>query len=391
MLGTQSIYGIDEGSKSRIVAHPATWYCGYGKGESLFHGLRNSNFYPCINTTASAINSSFQEQNNGYLLNSVILITPKVIMDFLPDDFQFTAKDKLITKTNFVDELEIESGVKYTDGNNPKKEIDSFITPLLENLPEIIKSQKSSELIARIENNLKNRELQVWFNNPKIQQLWQSTELSGTKTCDNINPVSLITPVIANISGDKRNLYTSHNYNILRDAKKFKITYTQSTPIDIESRLIREYHPNDSFGMVAFQIPANTSDYKITSANQYNLPFLRKYYQIETEQLVNKEPLIPSNVKQIINSSKDLSENQSEQRGFVYDNPDGSKVLGIYVDETGDFEVNVEFELSGNSWFNFWKEDKVEFLGQVGLNQSVNISGKTISDSNIIQKGIEIR
>ncbi len=402
ILGTQSIYGIDEGSKSRFVAHPATWYYGYGLRESTFHGIRNSNFFSCLETSSSIINSQFQAQQEGYLLNSIIFLSPKVILDFLPDNFSFIAKDKTITKANFLNEIEIESGVKFTDGNNPKKEIDSFIKPLLENLPTIITSQKSSKLLNSLENSLRTRSLGIWFDNPKVQNLWRSTGLSGTNTCQNYNPNS-ITPIIANISGDKRNLYTTHNYLLERSQNKINIKYSQKTPPDIETKLIREYRANQSFGMVGIQIPRNTKNWNVTSDNSYNLPFLRKYYVLQTKELVNKEPYIVGELKQVINSGVDLGgnfdsnqnieqnknkdnskDNSKPKQGFIYDNPDGSKVLGIYVDETGNFEVEFEFELdNNNSWLDnlqFWRNQKLEFTGQVGMNQTIETKNKIITD-----------
>jgi hypothetical protein len=390
ILGTESIYGIDEGSKSRFVAHPATWYYGYGSHQSMFHGIRNSNFWSCINTSAEVINSGFQTQENGFLINVLMLITPQLLLDFLPDNYSFVVKGKTINKSNLVDSIELNSGVQYSDGNNPKKEIDGFVGPILEDLPKIIQSQKPSEILTRLENNLKNRNLQINFQNPKIQKLWESTGLSGNNTCSDQNPKNVITPVIANISGDKRNLYTTHNYNITKQNSKIKIKYSQSTPLDISSKLIRGYNNKESFGLVGFQIPSSAKNFKISSLVSYDLPLLRKYYVLETKSIVNKEPVILPEIQQIINSGENLKDEKSQNSGFVYSNPDGSKVVGIYVDDSGNFDVDVQMELEQDWKIDFWNQKKLEFIGQPGLNQSLNINGKNIENKDQILIGSSI-
>jgi Protein of unknown function (DUF4012) len=389
ILGTQSIYGIDQGNNSPIVAHPATWYYGYGFGESSFHGLRNSNFWSCLDTSSRVIRQGFEQQENGYGLSSIILITPQLILDFLPDDYSFKIRDKVINKSNLLDEIEINSGVKYSDASNPKKEIDSFLNPILEDLPKILSTQKPAELFQKLENNLRTRNLQINFKDSKIQNLWNSTGLSGNNTCTNSNKSAFVTPVIANISGDKRNLYTTHNYDITRTENKIKIKYSQKTPPNIESKLIRQYNSKTSFGMVGFTVPETASNLQINSKNSYQLPFLRKYYLLETQQIKNKQPIILPEIQQAINSGYNIADitNDSSKQGFVYNNPDSSKVLGVYVDDSGDFDVDVEFDLNSNWKLDFWKKESAEFIGQVGLNQSLSINGKTVENKDQILIG----
>lgn len=383
---SQSIYFFDKGSKTDTLAHPAMSYYGFFEGKVDAHGARNSNVFPCFPDTAKYLEREFAKTENGYNIDDVILTSPDYLLGYLPEEFELNIGNQKVPKNQILKKIEQITAIEIEDINNPKKQITTIFNLIINQLPEILKGQALIDLISYTQESLQARNIYTWFRNDKIQKLWQTTGMAGINTCQNLNSNHVITPIVINLSGDKRNLITNNDFEVITDKNLMKLKWTQTLPEDKYSLLQRGYN-KDGITMIGFQIPADWQVQKIFSSNQIVAPFLRNYY---LQQLVNENQtnyVVPPEIEHLTNSSFDYSQ-KDLNKGFSYIQPDGSRVIGQYIYDSfdkgfvsGEFEVKTSDDL----------ESSIYFYSQPGINNiSVSINGQRNTNKIQLQKGINI-
>jgi hypothetical protein len=379
---SQSIYTFDQGSPLPLVAHPATWYYGYLEGLNDLHGARNSNVFPCFPDSAKYLQREFSRSINGYNIDDLIMITPDFLLGYLPDNFEVIIDGKPVPKSKILDTIERLTAFEVAKDINPKQKITSIFSLIVTQLPNIIKGQSLLDLINYTQDSIKTRQFQLWFRNEEIQKLWSSTGYSGETTClykqtsDNV-----IVPLLINLSGDKRNLVTTNDYEFQVSGKNLKIKYTQIIPNNASDILQRGFNDTGT-NMIGLQLPKNAKLKSLRSKQLLKLPFLRNYYTQELDYNSKGKNTTPPEIQNVINTSLDFS--QENDKGFSYIQPDGSEVVGGYFLE--DFVTEVEFDIElGNS-------SNLYFYPQPGQRSLVfRKDGRLITDQKLINNGMRLR
>jgi hypothetical protein len=392
---SQSIYYIDGQSKSGVISHPAVWYSNKDENINNFAGVRNLNMLSCFPDTAKTIENEFSNSGNGYTIDQLLMINPQMIQSILPDDFTFNVSGiGNITKNNFLDEVERLSSFGAPDKSNPKSLVGPIFEALLIKIPEIVKSVGLGDIITKIFKSLKSRDINLWFRDVELQQVSSRLGFASEQVCAKSKNSLIITPLIANISGDKRGLISENNFSLQAKSEwggtTFYVTFIQNLP---ESKnLQRVFNTISTFNMIALQIPQNAFNIKISSDNIINLPYLRENYVKNVTQENTKSVIIPTNIQTTIQTGRDL-----EKGGFTYNQADGSLVAGAYISDNsvGETKVNFEFTLPLGS------EERIDFFGQPGLNQPSLFIGegldvyknqhiRHISNPQTIQSGVTL-
>jgi Protein of unknown function (DUF4012) len=393
---SQSIYYVDGQKKEGVVSHPATWYYDYlVNGKNFIGGIRNLNVFNCFPDTALTIEKEFSTSGNGYSIDQLVMINPQFLQSLLPDDFAFTVPEVgNINQQNFLDVIERISSFQAPERSNPKSLIGPVFKALLSQLPEIIKTEGVGTILGKITQSMRARDVNIWFRNPQIQATSSSLGFASEQVCENTRNKSVITPLITNISADKRGLIAQNRFNIRSEpvwgGRRLYVTYIQNLP---ESKnLQRSFNNGIAFTMTALQIPKNALNIKISCNYVLQASYLRVGYLNNLTQDEEKSYTIPPTIQTTIDTGKDLPGG-----GFTYNQPDGSLVAGVYISDnnTGETVVNYEFTLPISSL------DRVDFYGQPGLNEPSLFLGdgvemyknpdiKQITDPQTIQSGITL-
>lgn len=379
---SQSIYYIDGGPNTSVMANPLSWYYGWYEGATDIHGIRNSNYFSCFPDTAKYLEREFSQLPNGYPIDEVVFITPQLLLGFIPDWQTIEINGESIPKNALLDKIEKVTALEVEDISNPKKALSGILSNVLEKLPEIIKNQNPIDTLNYLQDSLQARNLQIWFKDSDSQKLLSKTKLSGENTCANQNNGSIIAPFIINLSGDKRNLISKNEFEINQKGNQYYLKYSQTLPNNAEDRLQRSFDLSKSVNFVGIQIPGNSKNIQINSPQSLNLPFVRSGYEAD---LMNKGKAMtyPLEIKNIVKSSYNLYDEKGLTPGFSYLQPDGSQVVGLYVRD--ELISNVEFlwEMPDNK--------NVIFYGQPGLNQpKLRFGNKFLDDPIKIQSGVKL-
>jgi Protein of unknown function (DUF4012) len=379
---SQSIYHIDGGPNTTTMANPISWYYGWYEGATDIHGIRNANFFSCFSDTAKYIAREFATKPNGYEIDEIAFITPQLLLGLIPDWQLIEIGGELVPKNALLDKIERVTSLEIEDLANPKKVLSGILENILEKLPEIIKDQNPIDTLNYLQDALQSRNLQIWFKDSDSQNFLTKTKLSGENTCSNQNNNTIITPVIINLSGDKRNLITKNEFEINQQGNQFYLKYTQILPTNAQDRLQRSFDLSKSINFVGIQIPSNSKNIQINSLQALNLPFIRSGYITDLENKAKKMQY-PNEIENIIKSGENLYNEEGYTPGFSYLQPDGSKVFGLYIRD--ELITNVEFrwEMPNNK--------DVIFYGQPGLEQpKLKFGSKFLIDPIKIQSGVKL-
>jgi uncharacterized membrane protein len=391
---SQSIYFVDGARTQPVVSHPSTWYLDAITGTAYPHGIRNLNMFSCFPVTANLLEREFAESKNGYSIDQVVMITPQLIERLLPSSFAITIGTNVgIHKANFIQEIERLTSIETANTPNPKSLLSTIFKDLLSSMQSIIAQDGVISILRRFITSFQTRDVQLWFRNSEAQKRLESFGFAADQTCTN-DTAHIISPVFINLSGDKRGL-VSENTLSLRTHKtlggtRVIATINQYLP---EQKDLQRTFQEVSLSMFGLQIPKNSFDHAVYSDRSMNIPYLRVDYTEKAQQGNTKQLEVPQEISTTVNSGIDLPAG-----GFVYDQPDGSQVLGAYINDTsvGDTTVNFEFTLPLSSG------DMVEYYGQPGLRNpqlalgdGVTVLGnspqKIISNPAILQSGVALK
>jgi hypothetical protein len=195
--------------------------------------------------------------------------------------------------------------------------------------------------------------------------------LTGEQTCQNQSSKNIIAPILVNLSGDKRNLLTSNQYNMWVEKTWMgpKVTIKWKQIIPPNPILQRGYNKFTPMSFVGVQVPSQAFDFEVTSPQGLRIPFLRQYYQQRVAEDTGREPKISEVLRPVVNSAYDLNPSASGF-GSVYTQMDGSRVVGAYIQDEEVSEVEISFVLPVDQYQPIW------FYIQPGLHQpSLGLGG----------------
>jgi Protein of unknown function (DUF4012) len=389
---SQSIYYVDGQKKYNIVGHPSVW--GYDRqfGFALEHGIRNLNMLPCFPDTAGLLQGEFSNSRNGYAIDALILVTPQLISSLIPPGQNIDLPEVgVLNSDNLLEEIERLTSLEASDRENPKSVLSPIFQAIIQQLPGLIEERGRLQIIAELASSMSSRDLQIWFRDLNVQNLWQTTGLAANELCQNVQTQPIIAPMLINLSGDKRNLASRNRYSLFTSNTvggiRVHVKYQQELPDN--PLLQRQYNLFDSLTWVGLQIPGSSNGFKIDSPQGLNFPFLRPYYEQLIQEKQNLPNKTPEAIRTITQSGVDLN------KGFVYTQPDGSKVLGIYVQDEQITEVEFSFVLP------ITKPNLIQFYTQPGLNEPTLDLGdkialaqfsdiRTIKNPKALQTGIDL-
>jgi hypothetical protein len=368
---SQTIYNVDGSKPFELLTHPASWY--YSNEYDLVGegGIRNINFFPCFPTTAAAIQRDFAKSTNGFSSDAIIFINPQFLESLWPNDL--IIKDETvgeINKINFLEQIEklTSPSLNATNLKNPKAEISNVAETFISNFSKILNNKGGADIAYEIGLNLLKRDLQIWFNNQTIQTYWQETGLAGTNSCKEKNKSPNVSFLLANLSADKRNLITQNQFSLSSEkylsGNNITFNYTQVIPEKVN--LLRGYNSLAPLTFVALQIPDEATSIKIESPQALSFPALRKNYFSEVTKFYGKEPKYIDEAKTVIKSVIEI------ENGYIYTQPDGSKVVGTYIRDEQLSSVKVSFLLPSTI-------DYINFNSQPGLVSTSLSLGKGIN------------
>lgn len=356
---SQTIYHVDGSKPFELLTHPASWY--YSNEYDLVGegGIRNINFFPCFPTTAFAVQREFAKSSNGFSSDAVIFINPQFLESLWPNDL--IIEDETvgeINKINFLEQIEklTSPSLNAVDLKNPKAEISNVAEAFISNFSKILNNKGGADIAYEIGLNLLKRDLQIWFNNPTIQTYWEDTGLAGTNSCKENNKTPNTSFILANLSADKRNLITRNQFSFSAE-KKFsgnRITFNFTQIIPDKVNLLRGYNHLAPLTFIGLQIPDEATEISIESPQALSFAPLRKNYFSEVTKFYGNEPKYIDEAKTVVNSVIDI------QNGYIYTQPDGSRVVGAYIRDEQISNVKVSFSLPNSV-------DFINFNSQPGL------------------------
>jgi hypothetical protein len=160
-------------------------------------------------------------------------------------------------------------------------------------------------------------------------------------------------------------LITQNQFNIhsktTTSGNLINVKFKQLMPA--EPDLQRDFRRRHSFTFVALQIPAEARNLSVTSPQAVHVPFTKPYYQKLFEKRKDRTFTLLPDIDYMISTSRNLYSPDGNPPGFVYHHLNGSKVLGIYIHDSGSIaEVEFSFELPEGG-------DVIKFYGQPGLRE----------------------
>jgi hypothetical protein len=382
LLGSsQSIYYVSNGSSKQSFSHPSIWNSGYLSTAFGIHGLHNDNTFSCFDTSAQLLEKNFVNSENGYGMNGLIMLTSSVIKKLLPSGFKLKIDDDLVLGyDNILDEIERITSLEAEDKTNPKYRIGEIFTKILENFDTIFKDVSLRELASRILTAVVSKDIQIWFKDKAIQNYWSTTFLAPNKNClyNSSERANVISPLITNLSGDKRNLITQNQFNIFAEKRPgfidVHLKYKQILPKTIN--LQRGFQKFSSLTFVGLQIPKNSSNFNVESPQGLSLKFPSAFYKEYISLDYQPELVLQSEVRGVVETARNIPNSQ----GVSYVQPDNSQVVGIYIaDDNLESRVNFSFSVPDDGKY-------IEFFGQPGLNQPLISLGKNLEFADLEQK-----
>ena len=360
---SQTIYKIDDSKPKPLLTHPANWYYAVdyaGVGES---GIRNINYFPCFPTTAKALKREFATSSQGFSSDVIVFLNPQFLQALWPEDLTIeVAEVGEINKYNFLTQIErlTSPSLLAKDIKNPKAEITPIVEGIISNFSKTINSNGVSSIISKVAVALLARNLQIWFNNNTIQNVWENTGLAGRQTCNTSSDIPAVSFLLANLSGDKRSLITKNQFNIYSESvwggANIYVNYKQIIPEKPD--LLRGFNNTTPLSFVGLQVPKNATKLRVHGEQILDLPALRAGFVNKVSVINNTEPKILDEAKIIQESMIDL------EKGFTYFQPDGSQVIGAYIRDEQVSNVGFSFFLPDS---NNISSRVINFYPQPGL------------------------
>ncbi|OGF31488.1 hypothetical protein A2300_02240 [Candidatus Falkowbacteria bacterium RIFOXYB2_FULL_35_7] len=167
--------------------------------------LQDANWFADFPTTAKKI-QWFYENSDGPSVDGVIAINATLLEKILESTQPIAMPEygKTITPDNFIAETQKSVEVEYDKIENKPKQFIADLAPKL--LEQVFNSQQTDlvTLVTTLKNGLKEKEIQLYFNNENWQQRIKNYDWSGEVKSTSNDYLSIIN---SNIAGGKTDLF----------------------------------------------------------------------------------------------------------------------------------------------------------------------------------------
>jgi len=348
---SNSIYWIQGSQKKPRITSPFVSNYAIPWGQQYnFGGASDTNNFSCFPTSAAFLQREFADSTTGFPIDHLAMITPEVLNEILPPDFEFkVAGVGTLSSSQLLSEIDRLTALEYDNPQNPKEVLTPIFDALLNRLPDILSYHGTQGILSIVANLAFTRDVQLWSNNEQTQTLFSYLDITGEKTCESSSQNSdkiILSPLLFNTSGDKRNGITSNSWSIssrsVIGGQRVSVTYQQVIE-DPENIPRGVFNKDLSFTFAGLQIPKNAQNLDVYSPQALRRTFKPNFY-IQNIQERQSEFESPAENQLLWDSGVDLSEGANPP-GFRYDQPDGSRVLGIYINDDMVSSVTFEFTL----------------------------------------------
>lgn len=200
-----------QGGLSKNVSAPEPLYL-----ISPLWQFHDSNWWPDFPTSAKKM-MWFYENSGGPTVDGIIALTPEIITELLKITGPIVMEeyDKIVSADNFMWVTEYNVGLRKNREDKPKK----FVVDLSIKLFDKILNQSESlniknglsDVLAILDKTIKSKDLQLYFNNEKLQNIAQKYGLSG-EIKQSFGDYLMV--VNSNIAGGKSDGVISQNINL---------------------------------------------------------------------------------------------------------------------------------------------------------------------------------
>ncbi|MCD4705575.1 DUF4012 domain-containing protein [bacterium] len=200
-----------QGGLSKNVSSPEPFYL-----ISPLWQFHDSNWWPDFPTSAKKM-MWFYENSGGPTVDGIIALTPEIIIELLKitGPIAMEEYDEIVSADNFMWVTEYNIGLRENKEDKPKK----FIVELSMKLFDKILNQSESlniknglsDILAILDKTIKSKDLQLYFNNEKSQNIAQKYGLSGEIKQAKGDYLMVVN---SNIAGDKSDGVISQNINL---------------------------------------------------------------------------------------------------------------------------------------------------------------------------------
>lgn len=355
---SQSIYWASGSTPTALVGHPISWFYGSRHRKVGPAGLHNMNYFSCFSESAKLLAQEFEKSRNGFTINQLYMVTPNLLDSVLPDDFIIDVPEiGALNKANLINQIEVITGISIEDDANPKKDIKPIFEALFNSFGTILESLGSRGLVVELVRAVQTRSLQFWYPSSDTVNFFNDLGLSSDQVCHTKNS-NIISPYIFNIASDKRHLITEYQYAIssARIWGGHRITVNMRQDLNSVQFLQRGFNDRGR-NFLGFQIPGRAQNITFDSTPSKVHPALRRFYEVNIENNSSRPVEYPPQTTRIINSAQDI------ENGVVYQNPDGSLVVGAIVqDLEGVSTATISFDITMDNF------DSMSFFPQPGQN-----------------------
>jgi len=169
---------------------------------SPYWQIWNANWFPDWPASAEKISKFYEKTTVGETVDGVLSLTPDVIEDLLAltGPIEMPAYGKIITAENFVPEVQMAVEFEYDpEENQPKKIIADMLPIVLDRIFDI-NIQTAPQFLQILNNNLKEKNVLIWFRDENMQATVQNLNWGG-EVCENSGDYLMV--IHTNIGGGK--------------------------------------------------------------------------------------------------------------------------------------------------------------------------------------------
>jgi len=358
-LETSDSYHLDMPAVGKWNLEPPLPLKKYLKVENWY--FRDANWSPDWPLAAQQIQTIYQGENRVIgnqitPLTGLIAITPNVVADLLDLVGPITINNETYRSDNFQPLLQYNVEIAYQEKNISSWNRKEIINDLLEELKKRLFSLPTKnwdDLLNIIDQRIKSKDIQIYFNNPDWEDIIDNLEASG-KVKKETKDYLLV--VDANLAAFKTDavMQKNINYNLSKDSNKLKsevkLSYRHEGGFDWRTTRYRSYTriyvPLGSQLISLHGLNQDNTDISYSDDLELNKTVFGFFLSIEpgSQKEITINYYLPNNIKQL------LDENQYE---LLVQRQAGSRIKKLKINFDLDPLKIIESNLSTDQTFRY--------------------------------------
>lgn len=304
---TEDVYHLDMPCVGKLTVtppDPIKKYMGV-----TYWWLRDANFSPDFPTSAKQIDEMFMAESEcagrpAMKPTAIIAINPGLISDLLKLVGPITVDGNTYDSSNFQPLLQYTVEVAYVDKNISswdRKDIINTVVSELKNRLMSLPTKRLTEVLNLINENIANRNLQIYFDNPEQQQIATSMNMAGELKKTASDYLMVVDTNLAAFKSDavmKKNI----NYQINPDDRTLSanvtLKYKHEGGYDWRTTKYRSY--TRIYAPLGSKLinNGNLDDFTVTNDEALEKTVFGFFWTIEpgTEKTVSVSYALPSNI-----------------------------------------------------------------------------------------------